>query len=324
MQGTIGVNSEVGVGSDFTFTITCSLPKPDQTSIDARVKSALPAETVLRGRHILVAEDNPINQQLALEFLQRAGSSVDIAETGRHAVASAVESSYDSILMDIHMPQLDGLEATRMLREQGINVPIIAVSADALAERKAAAIEAGCNAYVTKPIDFDALLIEMAKVLPEVDPPVAMGRRATDAPLETSDENGSVDAEAFQLQRVPGIDIGAAIRSHNGNVKLMTKLMGDFGRYYGDAGPKIREMVAAKQYEEAERLAHNLQEVPGSFGARRLQEASKTLELALAKGEVKNLFGLAQSFEIALAEVLESAEALASREIQFRASDFNA
>lgn len=218
MQGTIGVNSEVGVGSDFTFTITCSLPKPDQTSIDARVKSALPAETVLRGRHILVAEDNPINQQLALEFLQRAGSSVDIAETGRHAVASAVESSYDSILMDIHMPQLDGLEATRMLREQGINVPIIAVSADALAERKAAAIEAGCNAYVTKPIDFDALLIEMAKVLPEVDPPVAMGRRATDAPLETSDENVSVDAEAFQLQRVPAIDIGAAIRSHNGNV----------------------------------------------------------------------------------------------------------
>ena len=100
--------------------------------------------------------------------------------------------------------------------------------------------------------------------------------------------------------------------------------MGDFGLYYGDAGPKIREMIAAKQYEEAERLAHNLHGVAGSFGARRLQEASKTLELALAKGEVKNLFGLAQSFEIALAEVLESAEALASREIQFRASDFNA
>lgn len=324
MHGTISVNSEVGVGSDFTFTITCSLPEPDQTSIDAGVKSALPAETVLRGRHILVAEDNPINQQLALEFLQRAGASVDIAETGRHAVASAVEASYDIILMDIHMPQLDGMEATRTLREQGITVPIIAVSADALAERKAAALEAGCNAYVTKPIDFDALLIELAKVLPEVDAPVAMGRRATDAPLETSGEDVSVDAEAFQLQRVPGIDIGAAIRSHNGNVKLMTKLMGDFGRYYGDAGPKIREMVAAKQYEEAERLAHNLHGVAGSFGARRLQEASKTLELALAKGEVKNLFGLAQSFEIALAEVLESAEALASREIPFRASDFNA
>ena len=324
MHGTISVNSEVGVGSDFTFTITCGLPESDQTSIDTQLKSALPAETVLRDRHILVAEDNPINQQLALEFLQRAGASVDIAETGRHAVASAVDASYDIILMDIHMPQLDGMEATRLLREQGITVPIIAVSADALAERKAAALEAGCDAYITKPIDFDALLIELAKALPELDTPVTMGRRATDAPIQAPGEDVSVDTEALQLQRVPGIDIGAAIRSHNGNVKLMTKLMGDFGRYYGDAGPKIRELVAAKQYEEAERLAHNLHGVAGSFGARRLQEASKTLELALAKGEIKNLFGLAQSFEIALAEVLESAEVLASREIPFRASDFNA
>ena len=77
-------------------------------------------------------------------------------------------------------------------------------------------------------------------------------------------------------------------------------------------------------FEDAERLAHNLHGVAGSFGAKRLKEASKALELALAKGESANLIGLAQSFEIALAEVLESAEALASNEIQFRASDFDA
>ena len=129
--------------------------------------------------------------------------------------------------------------------------------------------------------------------------------------------------DAINLQRVPGIDIGAAIKSHNGNVQLMIKLMGDFGRYYGDAGAKIREQIGARQYEDAERLAHNLHGVAGSFGAARLQEASKTLELALAKGETKNLFGLAQSFEIALAEVLESAEALASREVRLRESDFS-
>ena len=102
----------------------------------------------------------------------------------------------------------------------------------------------------------------------------------------------------------------------------MIKLMGDFGHYYGDAAAKMRHYVTDKQLEDAERLAHNLHGVAGSFGARRLKEAAKTLELALAKGESKNLIGLVRSFEVALTEVLESTEALASDEIRFRASDF--
>ncbi len=101
----------------------------------------------------------------------------------------------------------------------------------------------------------------------------------------------------------------------------MIKLMGDFGRYYGDAGTRMRRMVSDNQFEEAERLAHNLHGVAGSFGADRLREASKTLELALADPERKNLLGLVQSFEIALTEVLESTDALASEEVRFRASD---
>ena len=121
---------------------------------------------------------------------------------------------------------------------------------------------------------------------------------------------------------MPGIDIPTAIKAHNDNVKLMIKLMGDFGRYYGDAGTRMRRLVSDEQLEEAERLAHNLHGVAGSFGAQRLKEASKTLELALAEPEGKNLLGLVQSFEIALTEVLESADALASEEVRFRATDY--
>ena len=124
------------------------------------------------------------------------------------------------------------------------------------------------------------------------------------------------------MQRLPGIEVGEAIRGHNGNVRLMVKLMGDFGRYYGDAGAKMREFVTSHRPEEAERLAHNLHGVAGSFGAARLKEASKTLELALAQGDDKNVLGLVQSFEVALTEVLESAEALASDEISLRESDY--
>ena len=132
---------------------------------------------------------------------------------------------------------------------------------------------------------------------------------------------------ALSLQRLPGIDIGQAIRGHNGNIKLMIKLMGDFGSYYGDAGAKMRSHVTGGQLEEAERLAHNLHGVAGSFGARRLKEAAKTLELAIADSEEgsdrRNLLGLVQSFEVALTEVLESTEAMAREEVSLRASDYS-
>jgi len=122
-------------------------------------------------------------------------------------------------------------------------------------------------------------------------------------------------------QRTPGINVGDAIKGHNGNVKLMLKLMGDFGRYYGDAGQRMREAVTENNMDAGERLAHNLHGVAGSFGASDLKDASKALELALIHGDKKNLLGLVQSFEMALSEVLESAESLASREVSFRATD---
>ena len=320
MGGEISVTSQPGEGSTFRFFVTANLAAPEQQRREVPTQRYNSASSLLRGKTILVAEDNPINQQLALEFLQRAGAAVDIAETGRQAVAAAVDKTYDAILMDIHMPQLDGLEATATIRQQGISVPIIAVSADALTERKSAALEAGCNNYITKPIDFDLLMSTLEEYLPVAQETVIQPRRR--ASDQTEEERAQPDALVqADLQRVPGIDIALAIHNHNDNVKLMLKLMGDFGTYYGDAGVKIREQITNKEYEEAERLAHNLHGVAGSFGAMRLKEASKTLELALAKGETKNLIGLAQSFEIALAEVLESAEAIASNEVPLRSTD---
>jgi signal transduction histidine kinase/CheY-like chemotaxis protein/HPt (histidine-containing phosphotransfer) domain-containing protein len=319
MGGEINATSNVGEGSEFSFTIRCQAVDQATEISQPKQTGRASASSILRHKRILVAEDNPINQQLALEFLQRAGANVDIAENGREAIAYAVDGDYDLILMDIHMPEADGLEATTTLREQGIQTPVIAVSADALTERKAAAMDAGCDDYITKPIDFDKLISTMEQFLTPSE--TAMGRRASDQ-MDDAIDDVNDEFKEFRLQRVSGIDLGLAIKNHNGNIKLMIKLMGDFGNYYADAGIKIREYISERNFDDAERLAHNLHGVAGSFGAARLQEASKTLELAVAEGEAPNLFGLAQSFEIALVEVLESAEALASREIAFRASDF--
>ena len=181
-------------------------------------------------------------------------------------------------------------------------------------------LAAGCNGYVTKPIDFETLLHEISLYLPPAED-VNLGRRSSDPSAEEAAE-GSLE---FAATRVPGIDLGKAIKAHNGNVRLLVKLMGDFGRYYSDAAAKMRSHIAERKLEEAERLAHNLRGVAGSFGAARLQEAAKTLELALVAAQQAedspSLVGLVQSFEVALTEVLESAEKLASNEVPLRSSD---
>jgi signal transduction histidine kinase/CheY-like chemotaxis protein len=326
MGGAIDVTSAPDQGSTFRFTIVVGIPNVPSTVTDAPKRHERNASALER-RRILVVEDNPINQQLAIEFLSRAGASVDVAENGREGIGRATASNFDAILMDIHMPIMDGLEATRQLRASGCELPIVAVSADALAAHRAAALQAGCNAYVTKPIDFDVLLGELNRLLP---PRIAQPRRRAsdratdDDTAPTSDESTAAKASASDiegLERLPGIDIAAAIKGHNGNVRLLLKLMGDFGKYYGDAGPRIRRMVTEGAFEEAERLAHNLHGVAGSFGARRLQGASKTLEIALAGDDHGHLLGLVQKFEVALREVLESADALAHERVALRASD---
>ncbi len=318
MGGSISVRAALGRGSSFAFDARFRLPTEESSRAPAGESRLRPRSAdILRGKRLLLAEDNPINQQLALEFLQRAAATVDIAATGQQAIDAAAAQVYDAILMDIHMPEVDGLAATRAIRATGATLPIIAVSADALAERRSTALAAGCNDYVTKPIDFDELLTKLYGYLntSPLPPEPVMERR------RTGSEASAAEVAALVAQRVPGINVGDAIKHHNGNVRLMLKLMGDFGNYYGDAGARIRDAVQHRDYDAAERLAHNLHGVAGSFGASHLRDASKTLELALSHGDDKNLIGLVQSFEIALTEVLESAEALASNEVSFRAGD---
>jgi PAS domain S-box-containing protein len=316
MGGEIGVVSTPGTGSCFAFNVPFKRSRATLEVTPPRGTVRPRSADALTGATVLLAEDNPINQQLALELLRRAGATVDVAENGRIALERVQQKDYDIILMDIHMPEMDGLEATRAIRELGYTVPIVAVSADALEERQSHALDSGCDDYITKPIDFDLLLGSVERLLTKHRSAAPRRRRAGD-PEPAIDETSIVLS-----QRTPGINVGLAIRNHNGNVKLMLKLMGDFGMYYGDAGQRMREAVAAGQLEDAERLAHNLHGVAGSFGAGHLKEASKSLENALIAQDQPNLLGLINSFEIALTEVLESTQSLAENEVSFRASDF--
>lgn len=165
MGGGIGVESRCGTGTRFWFDI----PFRKVVRRGPAVSEACAERPTMARRplHILLAEDNRINQMLVKTMLQKLGHTVVVANNGRVAVAAAEESEFDAVLMDMQMPDMDGEEATRAIRTMPppkSRLPIIALTADAMVEHRERYLQAGVNELVPKPIDWDALVLALAKV----------------------------------------------------------------------------------------------------------------------------------------------------------------
>jgi two-component system sensor histidine kinase/response regulator len=180
MGGDAGAESEPGKGSTFWFTARLGhgqgvMPTTSSKRV-GRAETGLPDH--YKGCHILLAEDNAINSEVAVAVLSGAGLVVDTAENGCEAVDKVRANDYDLILMDIQMPEMDGLEATRLIRcmEGKENLPILAMTANVFAEDRKDCLEAGMNAFVAKPIEVDVMFNTLAKWL---------SRQNTDNPVET-------------------------------------------------------------------------------------------------------------------------------------------
>jgi CheY-like chemotaxis protein len=157
MGGQIGVISNAGAGSTFWFTARLRRGT-------ARVQEERPAEAVARPLRILLTEDNPVNQKLAVRLLEKQGHTVSVAGTGREAVRACAAEAFDVVLMDLQMPDMGGIEATRLIRASGCRVPIVALTAHAMKGDRERCLEAGMDDYLTKPVRPKELAEALAAV----------------------------------------------------------------------------------------------------------------------------------------------------------------
>jgi CheY-like chemotaxis protein len=167
MGGTIGVESEPGKGSTFHFSARLGVVTNPPAEIDeqtrklATVIKAFSPEQVANLR-ILLAEDNPVNQRLATKLLEKRGHLVAVTATGRGALQRVQEEIFDVVLMDVQMPDMDGLEATALIREweknRGRRTPIVALTAHSMKGDRDRCLAAGMDNYVTKPFDVAKLI----------------------------------------------------------------------------------------------------------------------------------------------------------------------
>ena len=173
MGGRIWVESEEGKGSSFNFTGDFRVSKDHESvkTLDVQNAGAVSEETLkdeLKGLRILLAEDNAVNQRIASRILEKNGWVVDVVDNGQDAVTRVSQNNYDVVLMDAQMPVLDGLEATKIIRDNekatGKHVPIIALTARAMEEDRKKCLEVGMDGYVAKPIDRNKLYEAIANL----------------------------------------------------------------------------------------------------------------------------------------------------------------
>ena len=230
-----------------------------------------------RGCRILVAEDNPINQEVILDLLTQAGLAVDLAGNGRQAVELAGEGDYRLVLMDIQMPELDGLEATRLIRRipgRG-EIPILAMTANVFDDDRQRCLNAGMNDHIPKPIDLKSLYDTLRYWLSHTGPGVTS---TVPAPVARAP---SVTETAEWLNDLPGLDMAFGLNCVGGKVDRYVRLLKRLIEEHRADISKLRACLAADDRQEARRLAHSLKGVAATLGATRIQRAAAALEAAI-------------------------------------------
>ena len=248
-------------------------------------------ERALRGAWLLLVEDNEVNQEVAQHILNDAGIRVDIASNGAIALAKIEENAYDGVLMDCQMPVMDGYQATRKLRQDPrySDLPVIAMTANAMVGDKEKCLDAGMNDFIAKPIDVAQLFGTLARWI------------APAAPQEMTVVVAQPEAE---LPVIAGLKMAEAMRRVGGNAALMRKLLDRFVETQFDAMQRIVAAIENNQLETAIREAHTLKGLAGNIGAGGLADSAARVEHLLSLGSHDGLPQALAACTLALDELV--------------------
>jgi signal transduction histidine kinase/CheY-like chemotaxis protein len=273
----------------------------------------------ITGARILLVEDNEINQQVAREILSGAGFEVVLANNGQEAVDAVQKNPFDAVLMDIQMPVMDGYAASqeiRNLKSEIRNVPVIAMTAHAMAGDRDKSLAAGMNGHVAKPInpqELFATLLKWVKTatpqaetdLPETEDKISTGLENQDSSPKPAPSTAADDLPAF----LPGFDLEAGLKRLQGNRGLYRKLLLDFARNYSQASKDIHNALTAGDINQVHSMVHNIKGLAGNLSANRLLEAATEMdsEVKTALSSEKQVPGQLDSKFAALKTAIEEA-----------------
>lgn len=270
MGGEIGAESHPGVGSTFWFTCRLTYANAPEETTPA------PQTQGLHGVHVLLAEDNPINQEVVEHLLAEEGLIVDLADNGLRAVELAKENDYDIVLMDMQMPEMDGLIATENLRKmpRHADTPIIALTANAYLEDRVLCLNAGMNDHLAKPINADILLETIRKWLPnwrETDP-----AKTVMLPEESLND---------RLAKIPGLDMETGLKSMRGHVERYARMLHKFPEIHDPDIIRMQDALNSGNLDGLRKIAHSIKGSANLLGLNQVGQAATKLDMAIRTGE---------------------------------------
>jgi len=283
MGGDAGVDSTLGQGSTFWFTVR--LQRGHGVPLLHLRNAANNAEECLRRNHagarVLLAEDNPINREVALELLHGVGLSVDTAENGQEVLAKVRHHQYALILMDMQMPVLDGVAATRLLREQSeyAALPILAMTANAFEEDKRACLEAGMNDFVAKPVLPEALYASLLHWLSQPQGQALNESRVQFEPPAMIEAAVAVELPK-ELAEISGLDARRCLAVLSGDIEKYRQLLVMFADSHREDMSRALLYLQQGDIAAVHRLAHGLKGVAATLGAGNVAELAAQLDAA--------------------------------------------
>jgi signal transduction histidine kinase/FixJ family two-component response regulator/HPt (histidine-containing phosphotransfer) domain-containing protein len=290
MGGEIGVDSVPGQGSTFWFTAVLSMPTAAEIAAVETADEPVERDTNIAGARVLVAEDNLPSKRLAERLLTRLGVDVQVVGNGLEAIAAIKTRPFDLVLMDCHMPDLDGFAATQALRSDGLTLPIIALTANAMSGDREECLAAGMDDYLPKPIVAAELTRMLRRWLGDRPAETASSTTATPARSPYA-LGGELDQD--QIAELCRLD-------PDGSAGFLAHMVGDYELTVGEALPAIRQAIGGTDPNDLEEAAHKLKGGASQVGARLVEDVANRL-VALARSGSTQGGGELVDLEVALA-----------------------